>query len=68
MDKTDSAPSMPKAMVVDPAFDWDDDHRPRTPWPDTVIYETHVSGLTWRHPEVPTARTRHLRRLWRTRL
>ena len=53
MDKTDSAASMPKSMVVDTAFDWADDHRPRTPWHDTVIYETHVRGLTWRHPEVP---------------
>ena len=23
------------------------------PWADTVIYETHVKGLTWRHPEIP---------------
>ena len=46
---------MPKSMVVDTAFEWADDHRPRTPWHDTVIYETHVRGLTWRHPEVPPA-------------
>jgi len=53
LDKTDSAPSMPKSIVLDTAFDWADDHRPRTPWHDTVIYETHVRGLTARHPEVP---------------
>jgi isoamylase len=53
VDETDSAPSMPKSIVVDNAFDWDDDHQPRTPWHDTVIYETHVKGLTWLHPEVP---------------
>ncbi len=52
-DPTDSAASMPKAIVVDPSFDWGDDRHPRTRWADTVIYETHVKGLTWRHPEVP---------------
>ena len=40
-------------MVVDPAFDWGDDRPPRTPWPETLIYELHVKGFTWRHPEVP---------------
>ena len=53
LDKSDSAGSMPKSIVLDTAFDWADDHRPRTPWHDTVIYETHVRGLTWQHPEVP---------------
>ncbi|HTV11436.1 MAG TPA: glycogen debranching protein GlgX [Acidimicrobiales bacterium] len=52
-DDTDSARSMPKSIVVDTAFDWDEDRRPRTPWHDTVIYEAHVKGLTWRHPAVP---------------
>jgi glycogen operon protein len=55
LDKSDSAASMPKSIVLDTAFDWADDHRPRTPWHDTVIYETHVRGLTWRHPGVPPA-------------
>ena len=53
MDTSDSAPSMPKAIVVDPAFDWGPDRPPRTKWADTVIYETHVKGLTWTHPEIP---------------
>jgi isoamylase len=52
-DSTDSAASMPKALVVDPAFDWGSDHPPRTKWADTIIYETHVKGLTWTHPEIP---------------
>jgi len=52
-DPTDSAPAMPKGIVVDPAFDWGDDRPPRTRWADTVIYETHVKGLTWRHPDIP---------------
>ena len=53
IDTTDSASSMPKSMVVDPAFDWGFDHAPRTKWADTVIYETHVKGLTWTHPDIP---------------
>ena len=53
LDKTDSARDMPKAMVIDPAFDWGSDRHPRTMWADTVIYETHVKGLTYRHPEIP---------------
>ncbi len=52
-DHTDSASAMPKAIVTDPAFDWGSDHPPRHRWADTVIYETHVKGLTWQHPDVP---------------
>ncbi len=53
MDRRDNARSMPKCVVVDPAFTWSDDRRPDVPWPDTVIYETHVRGFTMRHPGVP---------------
>jgi glycogen operon protein len=49
---TDSAPFVPKSVVISPFFDWGDDRPPRTPWPDTVVYETHVKGLTTRHPDV----------------
>ncbi len=35
-----------------PAFDWEGDRPPRTPWNETVIYETHVKGFTMRHPGV----------------
>jgi isoamylase len=52
-DKRDSAGAMPKCLVVDPAFTWDDDRSPNTPWNQTVIYETHVRGMTARHPGVP---------------
>ncbi len=55
MDRRDNGRSMPKSMVVDPAFSWGDDSPPRTPWQDTLIYEAHVKGFTARHPEVPTA-------------
>ncbi|EGJ20691.1 glycosidase [Cereibacter sphaeroides WS8N] len=53
LDPRDSAPFMPKAVVVDPAFDWEADKALRHRWQDTVIYEAHVKGLTMRHPGVP---------------
>ncbi len=47
-----SAAAMPKCVVVDPAFDWQGDEPPRTPWRDTVIYECHVKGMTRLHRQV----------------
>ena len=49
----DSASFLPRSVVVDPTFDWQDDRLPKTPWEETVIYECHVRGLTRLHPEVP---------------
>ncbi len=49
----DSAPGMPKCVVIDPAFSWGDDTAPDTPWHKTIIYELHVKGFTKLHPEVP---------------
>ena len=49
----DSAPYMPKSVVINPFFDWGDDRPPRTPYHETVIYEAHVRGLTKLHPAVP---------------
>lgn len=48
MDRRDSAPAMPKCVVVDESFDWRDDRRPGVPWHDTLIYETHVRGASMR--------------------
>ena len=45
-DRRDSAPGMLKAVVTDDVFDWGNDRAPETPWSRTVIYETHVRGLT----------------------
>jgi glycogen operon protein len=45
--------SVPRAIVIDPAYDWEGDTLLQTPWNDTVIYEAHVRGLTMSHPEVP---------------
>jgi glycogen operon protein len=52
-DDTNSAPFIPKSVVVDPAFSWGDDHPPRIPWHKTIIYEVHVKGFTAQHPDVP---------------
>jgi glycogen operon protein len=55
LDDRDSGPFMPHAVVTDDRFDWGDDDRPRVPWPDAVVYEAHVKGLTRRLPGVPDA-------------
>ncbi|MGH2755569.1 MAG: glycogen debranching protein, partial [Actinomycetota bacterium] len=49
----DDAGSIPKCIVVDESFDWEDDTPPRTPLHDTVIYETHTKGFTKLHPGIP---------------
>ncbi|NNJ10258.1 glycogen debranching protein GlgX [Chloroflexales bacterium ZM16-3] len=51
--KRDSAPYMPRSVVIDPRFDWGDDAPPATPLRESVIYELHVKGFTQQHPEVP---------------
>jgi glycogen operon protein len=51
-DDEDDAPAIPKSLVVDPTFDWEDVRKPDTPWHETVIYEVHVKGFTKRHPDV----------------
>ena len=48
----DSAPFVPRSVVVSPYFDWADDRLLRVPWNDTIIHEVHVRGATMRHPDV----------------
>jgi glycogen operon protein len=52
-DKRDSAVGMPKGHVIDPVFDWGDDHYPDIACNARIIYEMHVGGYTKRHPDVP---------------
>ena len=71
----DSAPYVPKSVVINPYFDWGRDHLLRTRMHETVIYEVHVKGFTMRHPDIPKelrgtyaglshpAAIRHLKRL-----
>ncbi len=50
----DSGPFVPHSVVVAPTkpHTW---NRPRHPDSALVVYETHVKGLTKRHPDVPPA-------------
>jgi isoamylase len=52
-DRRDNARGVPKCRVVDDAFTWGDDRPPAMPWGETITYETHVRGMTMRHPAVP---------------
>ena len=52
-DERDSAPFVPKSVVVDPDFDWKGEPaRRHVAWDDTIVYEMHVKGFTQRHPAV----------------
>lgn len=52
LDRRDSAPMMPKAVVVDDSFHWGDDRLPATPWSRTVIYEAHLKGLSMQREDL----------------
>jgi glycogen operon protein len=55
-DERDSAPFMPKCVVVDPNFDWHGQSvlsEVRVPFDDTIIYELHVKGFTKLFPGMP---------------
>jgi isoamylase len=49
----DSAPYMPKSVVIDPSFNWENDKAPKIPYHKSIIYEAHVKGLTQLHPDIP---------------
>lgn len=53
VNEEDSAPFVPKSLVISPYFDWGNDQPPCRPLHETVIYEVHVKGFTARHPEIP---------------
>ncbi|MBA3387698.1 MAG: glycogen debranching protein GlgX, partial [Chthoniobacterales bacterium] len=52
-DFRDDAWGMPKAVVIDPSFDWNGVKSPRTPLNNSIIYEVHVKGFTHLCPDVP---------------
>ena len=53
-DERDSAPYVPKCVIVDPNFDWHGQRaQPNVPWDKAIIYELHVRGFTKLHPNVP---------------
>ncbi len=51
--ESDSAPFISRCVVHQPYFDWGGDRLLRIPWHETIIYETHVKGITMNHPDVP---------------
>jgi glycogen operon protein len=44
---------LPKCIVVDDCFDWQETVQPKIPRNQTVLFETHVKGLTREHPNIP---------------
>ncbi len=52
MDERDSAAFMPKGIIVSPDI-LVTQPKPAVRWPNTIIYEAHVRGLTMRHPLIP---------------
>jgi len=49
----DSAPFVPKSVVIDDSYDWEGVKAPDTSYHTSIIYEAHVKGLTKLHPEIP---------------
>lgn len=54
MDERDSAPNTVRSIVVSDTFDWEDDTPKRRPLFESIIYETHVKGISQLHPDVPS--------------
>jgi isoamylase len=53
-DERDSAPFVPKCLVVDPRFEWKQEtRRQQVPRDRMILYELHVRGYTKLHPKVP---------------
>jgi glycogen operon protein len=50
---TDSAPYMPKSVIMNPFFDWSNSHKPNISLHETIIYEAHVKGFSHKNPEIP---------------
>ncbi|MDB5016856.1 MAG: glgX [Mucilaginibacter sp.] len=49
----DSAPFIPKSVVIDPGFDWENDQPLKIPYHQSIIYEAHVKGFTKLNPDIP---------------
>ncbi len=51
----DSRSDVPRCVVVDDRFDWEDDVAPNRSRSESVIYEAHVRNQSALHPDVPPA-------------
>lgn len=49
----DSAPYIPKSVVIESNFDWEGEQRLNIPYHKSIIYEIHVKGFTMCHPDIP---------------
>ncbi|HEY9877528.1 MAG TPA: glycogen debranching protein GlgX [Leptolyngbyaceae cyanobacterium] len=49
------AASIPKGVVIDASFDWEGDTPLDIPWHKSIIYEVHVKGFTYTHPDIPAS-------------
>lgn len=49
----DSATHTMHSVVINPFFDWGNDRHPGLEYPELVIYETHVKGMTMLNPAIP---------------
>ena len=52
----DSAPYVPKSVVIDDAFDWEGDKQLGYSFENTIIYETQLRGYTMLQPSVPDSK------------
>ncbi len=53
LSESDDAHLVPKAVVVDESFDWEEDELLQRQAHETIIYETHVRGFTKLNPDIP---------------
>ncbi|MCK9264114.1 MAG: glycogen debranching protein GlgX [Deltaproteobacteria bacterium] len=53
VNEENSAPYVPRSVVINPFFDWGSDQPLGKSLHETVIYEVHVKGFTARHPGIP---------------
>ena len=49
----DGIPFMPRSVVIDPNFNWEDDKFPRIPYHKTIVYELHLKGFTKLQTQIP---------------
>ena len=49
-----------RCVIADQRFDWEEDVPPRRAWSETIIYETHVRGLTMHESSGATRRGQYL--------
>ncbi|MCL4346131.1 MAG: glycogen debranching protein GlgX [Candidatus Thermoplasmatota archaeon] len=53
IDERDDCRFVPKGIVTDGTFDWQGIRKPERQWNRTIIYETHVKGVTFKNESIP---------------